>query len=154
MDTDGRRLAARIWMSAHAESTPVPAVLEHLPYRRRDFTPRRDETMHPWLAAHGYACVRVDMRGSGDSDGIMHDEYLVLAEHPRVPHKVTVGPWAHLYPHEAEPKPAVGFLPTFELSASVEAREGAELLCRREWQASIPAPMSRREVTLDERGRP
>lgn len=74
---DGCRLAARIWMPADAERVPVPAILEYLPYRRRDFTRRRDETMHPWLAARGYACVRVDMRGSGDSDGIMHDEYLV-----------------------------------------------------------------------------
>jgi putative CocE/NonD family hydrolase len=31
---------------------------------------------HPDLAAHGLAAVRVDMRGSGDSDGILYDEYL------------------------------------------------------------------------------
>lgn len=73
---DGCRLAARIWMPEGAEAAPVPAILEYLPYRKRDFTRRRDETMHPWFAARGYACVRVDMRGSGDSDGIMHDEYL------------------------------------------------------------------------------
>jgi predicted acyl esterase len=29
----------------------------------------RDALTHPYLAGHGYACVRVDMRGSGDSDG-------------------------------------------------------------------------------------
>ncbi|HEV7139403.1 MAG TPA: CocE/NonD family hydrolase [Steroidobacteraceae bacterium] len=73
---DGCRLAARIWMPERAEAAPVPAILEYLPYRKSDFTRRRDETMHPWLAARGYACVRVDMRGSGDSDGILHDEYL------------------------------------------------------------------------------
>jgi uncharacterized protein len=73
---DGCRLAARIWMPAGAEGAPVPAILEYLPYRKRDFTRRRDESMHPWFAARGYACVRVDMRGSGDSDGILHDEYL------------------------------------------------------------------------------
>jgi putative CocE/NonD family hydrolase len=33
-----------------------------------------------------------------------------LAEHLQSPHRVTVGPWAHLYPHEGLPKPAVGFL--------------------------------------------
>jgi hypothetical protein len=27
---------------------------------------------------------------------------------------------------------------TFELDAWVEAREGSEVLCRREWKASIP----------------
>ena len=73
---DGCRLAARIWMPEGAEAAPVPAILEYLPYRKRDFTRRRDETMHPWFAARGYAGVRVDMRGSGDSDGILHDEYL------------------------------------------------------------------------------
>ena len=74
--SDGCRLAARIWLPEGAETSPVPAILEYLPYRKRDFTRRRDESMHPYFAAHGYAGVRVDMRGSGDSDGIMHDEYL------------------------------------------------------------------------------
>ncbi|MGH8230116.1 MAG: CocE/NonD family hydrolase, partial [Steroidobacteraceae bacterium] len=74
--SDGCRLAARIWIPEGAERAPLPAILEYLPYRRRDFTRRRDETMHPWLAAHGYVAIRVDMRGSGDSDGILHDEYL------------------------------------------------------------------------------
>ncbi len=32
--------------------------------------------MHGWFAAHGYAAVRVDMRGSGESDGLLDDEYL------------------------------------------------------------------------------
>jgi uncharacterized protein len=73
---DGCRLAARLWIPEGAEAAPVPAILEYLPYRKRDFTRRRDESMHPWFAARGYACIRVDMRGSGDSDGILHDEYL------------------------------------------------------------------------------
>ena len=55
---------------------PVPAILEYIPYRKRDFTAARDEPMHRYFAGHGYACVRVDMRGSGDSDGILPDEYL------------------------------------------------------------------------------
>lgn len=33
---DGRRLAARIWMPKTAKKTPVPAILEYLPYRKRD----------------------------------------------------------------------------------------------------------------------
>src|SRR4029078_8981420 len=36
----------------------------------------RDSIRHPYFAGHGYACIRVDMRGSGDSDGILYDEYL------------------------------------------------------------------------------
>ena len=73
---DGCRLAARLWLPADAELHPVPAILEYIPYRRRDSTRLRDEGMHPWLAEHGYAAIRVDMRGSGDSDGLLHDEYL------------------------------------------------------------------------------
>ena len=74
--SDGCRLAARLWLPAGAQSTPVPAILEYIPYRKRDFMRRRDESMHHWFAGHGYAAVRVDMRGSGESDGLMHDEYL------------------------------------------------------------------------------
>ena len=72
---DGVRLAARIWLPADAERDPVPALLEYLPYRKRDMTRRRDEPMHHYLAGHGYASVRVDLRGAGDSFGVMHDEY-------------------------------------------------------------------------------
>jgi uncharacterized protein len=73
---DGCRLAARVWLPEGAEGAPVPAILEYLPYRKRDFTRRRDEGMHRWFAGHGYVAVRVDMRGSGESDGLLHDEYL------------------------------------------------------------------------------
>ncbi|MDX1513641.1 MAG: CocE/NonD family hydrolase [Gammaproteobacteria bacterium] len=73
---DGCRLAARVWLPAGADTSPVPAVLEYIPYRKRDFMRARDEPMHRYLAGHGYAAVRVDLRGSGDSDGILHDEYL------------------------------------------------------------------------------
>ncbi|MEM0987297.1 MAG: CocE/NonD family hydrolase [Pseudomonadota bacterium] len=72
---DGVRLAARIWMPTEAETSPVPAILEYIPYRRRDRTRLRDETMHPYFARAGYASVRVDIRGTGDSDGIIEDEY-------------------------------------------------------------------------------
>ena len=72
---DGCRLSARVWMPADALRDPVPAVLEYIPYRKRDMTLPRDELMHPWFAGHGYAAVRVDMRGCGDSEGLMEDEY-------------------------------------------------------------------------------
>ena len=54
----------------------MPAILEYLPYRQRDGTVLRDRQMHPYFAGHGYAAVRVDMRGTGDSDGLLRDEYL------------------------------------------------------------------------------
>ena len=77
---DGTRLAARLWLPVDADRSPVPAVLEYIPYRRRDFTAQRDALTHPYVAGHGYGCVRVDQRGSGDSDGVLTDEYLSLEQ--------------------------------------------------------------------------
>lgn len=74
--SDGCRLGARLWIPRDAFQNPVPAVLEYIPYRKRDGTRKRDEPMHGYFAAHGYAAVRVDMRGSGESDGHLADEYL------------------------------------------------------------------------------
>ena len=74
--SDGTRLAARLWLPEDAERDPVPAILEYLPYRKGDAFAKRDTHHHPWFAGHGYAGVRVDLRGSGDSDGILLDEYL------------------------------------------------------------------------------
>jgi putative CocE/NonD family hydrolase len=73
--SDGCRLSARVWRAEGAGR--VPAVLEYIPYRKRDGTLPRDEIMHAYVAGHGYACVRVDMRGNGDSSGLMTDEYTI-----------------------------------------------------------------------------
>jgi hypothetical protein len=73
---DSVRLAARIWLPTNAEQEPVPAILEYLPYRKDDCTAQGDALWHPYFAGHGYASVRVDIRGSGDSDGLLLDEYL------------------------------------------------------------------------------
>ena len=73
--SDGVKLAARMWIPKDAEKNPVPALLEYLPYRKRDGTHVRDALTHPYFAGHGYAAIRVDMRGNGDSDGLMLDEY-------------------------------------------------------------------------------
>lgn len=70
---DGRRLAARLWLPA--DGRPAPAILEYLPYRKRDGTAARDATTHPVFAAAGYACVRVDIAGTGESGGDFDDEY-------------------------------------------------------------------------------
>lgn len=72
---DGVRLSSRIWMPDNGIAQPVPAILEFLPYRKRDGTIERDEITHPWFAGNGYAGVRVDMRGNGESEGLMLDEY-------------------------------------------------------------------------------
>jgi uncharacterized protein len=73
---DATRLVARVWLPADAEENPVPAILESIPYRRRDGTAAGDALTHPWWAGHGYAAIRLDIRGSGDSDGVLADEYL------------------------------------------------------------------------------
>ena len=70
---DGIRLAARLWLPHGAEANPVPAIFEIIPYRKGDMVRARDERNHPFFAANGYACLRVDMRGSGDSEGLMGD---------------------------------------------------------------------------------
>jgi hypothetical protein len=69
----GIRLAARMWLPE--TERPVPAILEYLPYRKGDGTAIDDAARHGYFAGHGFASVRVDMRGSGDSDGVLLDEY-------------------------------------------------------------------------------
>ncbi|MFD8737729.1 CocE/NonD family hydrolase [Streptomyces sp. NPDC059618] len=70
---DGTRLYARIWRPLTEE--PVPALLEYLPYRLTDGTAPRDRQRHPWYAGHGYASVRVDARGHGNSEGVPGGAY-------------------------------------------------------------------------------
>ena len=71
--SDGRNLSARIWRPIGAG--PAPVILEYVPYRKRDGTAARDELNHPWLAGHGYVSARVDIAGTGESDGLFDDEY-------------------------------------------------------------------------------
>jgi putative CocE/NonD family hydrolase len=72
---DGIRLAARAWLPEGAERHPVPAVLEYIPYRKRDMTALRDTATHGYLAGHSYACIRLDARGIGDSEGVYGDQF-------------------------------------------------------------------------------
>lgn len=71
---DGTRIAATIWKPK--TSKRVPVVVEMVPYRRRDGTVFRDLEIHPYIAGEGIACCRVDLRGSGDSEGLLCDEYM------------------------------------------------------------------------------
>jgi putative CocE/NonD family hydrolase len=66
---DGTRLAAKLWLPEIAGKERVPTIIEVLPYRKRDIYAPRDAMHHRYFAGHGYACMRVDIRGSGDSDG-------------------------------------------------------------------------------------
>ncbi|TNF59367.1 MAG: CocE/NonD family hydrolase [Rhodobacteraceae bacterium] len=93
--SDGTRLSVRIWRPLDAMDDPVPAILEYLPYRKRDGTCARDALTHPYMARHGYACVRVDIRGNGDSEGVMEDEYSPreLADGVEVVNWLAAQPW-------------------------------------------------------------
>jgi uncharacterized protein len=72
---DGVRLAARFWIPEQAETHPVPVVWEYLPYRLWDDLRWRDDKTGENLAPYGVAFVRVDIRGTGNSEGVMVDEY-------------------------------------------------------------------------------
>ena len=92
---EGIRLAYRAWLPVDAEQHPVPAILEYLPYRKNDGTIVRDEITMPATAKHGYACVRVDIRGTGESEGLFDDEYSEqeLSDAEQVIHWISRQPW-------------------------------------------------------------
>ncbi|XRA97550.1 chondramide synthase [Pycnococcus provasolii] len=79
--SDGAKLASRVWLPClqgaeeFARGQSFPTVVEVNPYRTSDGTVDLDASTYPWLAAHGVACVRVDVRGTGDSTGLLEDEY-------------------------------------------------------------------------------
>src|SRR5919205_4022781 len=70
-------LYAHYWYNADAlnSGTRMPAIVEFNPYRRRDGMAYVDSMMYPWFAFNEYLCFRVDLQGSGDSEGRLTDEY-------------------------------------------------------------------------------
>ena len=82
--SDGTRLAARVWRPEVDPAIKVPAVIEIIPYRRRDGTLPVDERIHPYWAGNGIAAIRVDLRGCGDSQGFLMDEYLAIEQNDAV----------------------------------------------------------------------
>ncbi|MFI9616013.1 CocE/NonD family hydrolase [Streptomyces sp. NPDC052023] len=90
---DGTRLYARVWRPITGE--PVPALLEYLPYRLTDWTAPRDHQRHPWYAGHGYASVRVDVRGHGNSEDVPTDAFSAteLADGVEVVNWLAAQPW-------------------------------------------------------------
>ncbi len=69
---DGVRLASTLYVPDG--DGPWPALLEALPYRKDDITATyRPEYLR--LADAGYVVCRVDVRGTGSSEGIAIDEY-------------------------------------------------------------------------------
>jgi len=73
---DGVRLAMQLWLPQGA--APAPVVLEYIPYRKRDQYRAYGLFWGQTLASYGVAYARLDVRGSGDSEGVLVDEYLPL----------------------------------------------------------------------------
>src|SRR3990172_4940326 len=69
---DGARLAARLWLP---DELPAPALLEALPYRMDDLTASYASEYERLAREGGLAVARVDLRGTGSSEGIAVDEY-------------------------------------------------------------------------------
>lgn len=65
---DGVALAATLYLPPDADANPVPVVLEYLPYRKDDATGRNLE-LNSYLTRRGFAGARVDIRGTGQSEG-------------------------------------------------------------------------------------
>jgi predicted acyl esterase len=74
---DGTRLAARLWLP---ERLPAPVLLEALPYRMDDLTAAYASEYERLCGEGGFAVCRLDIRGTGSSEGLATDEY-TAAEH-------------------------------------------------------------------------
>ncbi len=95
----GGRLTARMWIPQDAgRKNKVPTILEYLPYSKSLGTYTRDATNAPYLAAHGYAVLRVDIAGTGDSTGAARivDEYTAreMDDAVRIMEWVEKQPWS------------------------------------------------------------
>ncbi len=83
---DGVRLAATLYLP-ETLAERVPAILEVLPYRKDDDYLGRDLRNHGFYARSGIAGLRLDVRGTGASEGYPDDEYSV-AEHEDTLHVI------------------------------------------------------------------
>jgi uncharacterized protein len=70
---DGVVLSAAVILPS--EGGPFPAILDAVPYRKDDDFRWLDWSTYAYLASRGFACVRLDVRGTGSSTGILEDEY-------------------------------------------------------------------------------
>ncbi len=69
---DGTRLAAQLWLP---DERPAPVVIEALPYRMDDLTSAYASEYERLCEEGGFAVCRLDIRGTGSSEGIATDEY-------------------------------------------------------------------------------
>lgn len=74
---DGTRLSANLFRPLTDERVPV--AVEYTPYRKDDLRGAARDFGHFYLAERGIASVQLDVRGTGNSDGVVIDEY----QHPQ-----------------------------------------------------------------------
>lgn len=73
---DGVQLSANLWRPAGTDGHETyPAILEMIPYRKDDWRYATDHRLGVYFARRGYAFCRLDVRGTGSSEGIALDEY-------------------------------------------------------------------------------
>ena len=67
--SDGIRLAADIyWPLEYDRKDRFPVLLEYLPYRKNE-SRARNHSLYSYFLRHGYIVARVDIRGTGNSEG-------------------------------------------------------------------------------------
>ena len=69
--SDGVRLAVDLWRPKGAgDDRPFPVLLEYLPYRKNDGRSGRYD-LYAYFVRRGYVVARVDIRGTGNSEGTL-----------------------------------------------------------------------------------
>ena len=93
---DGTRLAGKLWIPWLEAGEKVPVVMSGWPYRWIT-SPYLDlsQSMGSYFAQHGYAWLIIDLRGTGDSEGINEDEYVQQEQDDMIDFMnwVTAQPW-------------------------------------------------------------
>src|SRR5207244_11133047 len=72
---DGTILSAAVYLPDAPADGPFPAILDAVPYRKDDDFLWSDWDTYATMAANGIVCVRLDLRGTGSSEGVLNDEY-------------------------------------------------------------------------------
>jgi predicted acyl esterase len=78
---DGVVISVKLWLPTGEPGERFPAVLEAIPYRKDDNSLVDDSARFGFFSGHGYVGVRMDLRGSGTSTGILEDEYSEQEQH-------------------------------------------------------------------------
>ena len=71
---DGIRLAADLYTPDPDPGRPLPVVMEYIPYRKDEVS--SGASFYEYFPQHGYILARVDIRGTGASEGVSTDEYM------------------------------------------------------------------------------